>query len=155
MVVDRRAIGRELPPLTMVVDLGRLRFFAKSIGETNPIYVDPAAAQAAGLAGVPVPPTFFFSVGLEAPEPFAFLPEMGVDITTILHGSQSFMYHQMAYAGDELTVHSRIADVFDKRDGQLTFIIQESKVRGQREQLIAELESVIIVQNRLGSAAKS
>jgi hypothetical protein len=41
MSVDQSVIGTEFPPLTMTVDAGRLRFFAKAIGETNPIFTDP------------------------------------------------------------------------------------------------------------------
>ena len=59
-MVDQSAIGREFTPVTAHVEPGRLRFFAKAIGETNPVYRDAEAAAAAGYAALPVPPTYLF-----------------------------------------------------------------------------------------------
>ena len=49
MAVDPAFIGTQLPATTLTVDAGRLRFFAKAIGETNPLYTDVDAAKAARL----------------------------------------------------------------------------------------------------------
>ena len=40
MPLDPTVVGTELPTATMTVDRGRLRFFAKAIGETDPKYTD-------------------------------------------------------------------------------------------------------------------
>ena len=45
---------------------GRLRFFAKAIGETDPVYTDDAAARDAGYPDLPAPPTFLFAAELDA-----------------------------------------------------------------------------------------
>ncbi|MGH9725342.1 MAG: FAS1-like dehydratase domain-containing protein, partial [Candidatus Acidiferrales bacterium] len=37
-MIDRKHIGKTRPPHTVDVEKGRLNFFAKAIGETNPIY---------------------------------------------------------------------------------------------------------------------
>lgn len=98
-MIDRQHIGKIFPPHTVEVEKGRLRFFAKVIGETNPVYVDEAAVQAAGYASLPVPPTFLFSLEMEKPEPFAWFGEIGLNLSRILHGSQSFTYHAAVCAG--------------------------------------------------------
>ena len=87
----------------MTSNAGRLRFFAKAIGETNPVYTDVDAAQAAGHRDLPVPPTFLFGIELDSPDPFGWLSGIGVDLRRVLHGEQSFTYHSPAYAGDVLT----------------------------------------------------
>ena len=92
MPVDQSVVGKELPPLTMTVDAGRLRFFAKAIGETNPVFTDLGAAKAAGHRDLPVPPTFLFGIELESPDPFGWLSCIGVDLRRVLHGEQSFTY---------------------------------------------------------------
>ncbi|HEY9265413.1 MAG TPA: MaoC family dehydratase N-terminal domain-containing protein, partial [Mycobacterium sp.] len=69
MALDPSAIGTQLPAATMTVDRARLRFFAKAIGETDPVYTDVDAARAAGHPDLPVPPTFLFSIELEASDP--------------------------------------------------------------------------------------
>ena len=41
---------------TLIQITCRLKFFAKAIGETNPIYTDEAAALEAGYRALPAPP---------------------------------------------------------------------------------------------------
>ena len=68
-MIDRKFIGYRTEPFTVEVEKGRLRMFAKAIGETDPIYTDEAAAQAAGYRSLPVPPTFLFCLEMEQPDP--------------------------------------------------------------------------------------
>ena len=147
MSVDQSMIGKELPPVTMTVDAGRLRFFAKAIGETNPIFTDLGAAKAAGHRDLPVPPTFLFGIELEAPDPFAWLAGIGVDLRRVLHGEQSFTYLSTAVAGDVLTAAPRIDDVYTKKGGALEFIEKASTVTRENGDVVAELKSVIVVRN--------
>ncbi|WP_131770249.1 MaoC family dehydratase N-terminal domain-containing protein [Candidatus Protofrankia californiensis] len=147
MAVDPSAIGTELAPVELTVDAGRLRFFAKAIGETDPVYSDVDAAKAAGHPELPVPPTFLFGIELEQPDPFAWLADAGVDLRRILHGEQSFTYHAVAHAGDTLIAKPRIADVYSKKRGALEFIVKQTAVSQADGTAVADLASVIIVQN--------
>ncbi|MDT5065467.1 MAG: hypothetical protein QOK02_1622 [Mycobacterium sp.] len=147
MPVDQSVIGKEFPPLTMTVDAGRLRFFAKAIGETNPVFTDLETAKAAGHRDLPVPPTFLFGIELESPDPFAWLSGMGVDLRRVLHGEQSFTYHSPAVAGDVLTVTPRVDNVYSKKGGALDFIEKASTVTRQDGSVVAELTTVIVVRN--------
>ncbi|MBT1098050.1 MaoC family dehydratase N-terminal domain-containing protein [Streptomyces sp. Tu102] len=133
-------------PLTVDVERGRLRFFGKAIGETDPVYLDAAAACAAGHPDIPVPPTFFFSLSLEAPQPFGYLDELGVDLRRVLHGEQSFEYHALAYAGDRLTLQDRIVDVYAKRGGALEFVVKQTEIT-RAGAPVADLRSVLVVRN--------
>jgi hypothetical protein len=144
MAVDRdRALATEFPPLTVDVERGRLRFFAQSIGETDPVYLDVGAARAAGHPDLPVPPTFFFSLSLERPRGLEYLAEAGADLRHILHGEQSFGYYAMAYAGDSLVLHERITDVVAKRGGAMDLITKQTEVyRGS--ELVASCQMVIV-----------
>ena len=73
-MVDASAIGRSLAPTHARVEPGRLRFFLNALGESNPVYRDPAAAKAAGFAATPIPPTYFFCLEMmDADDPFAML----------------------------------------------------------------------------------
>ncbi|RBA31946.1 MaoC family dehydratase [Dietzia maris] len=146
MAIDT-AVGTQLPAVEMTVDAGRLRFFAKAIGEVDPVYSDVAAARAAGHPDLPVPPTFLFSIELEQPDPFAWLTDLGVDLRHILHGEQSFEYHRVAYPGDVLTVRPRIADMYEKKGGALRFIVKEAAVTAADGAVVADLTSVIVVRN--------
>jgi hypothetical protein len=147
VTVDESVIGKDLPPITITVDAGRLRFFAKAIGETNPVFTDLETAKAAGHRDLPVPPTYLFGIELESPDPFAWLAGVGVDLRRVLHGEQSFTYHSTAVAGDVLTATPRIGNVYSKKGGALEFIEKASTVTRENGDLVAELKTVIVVRN--------
>jgi len=143
-MIDKKWLGHELPVSTLALERGRLRAFAKAIGETDPVYVDVEAARAAGHPDLPVPPTFLFAAELDSGAQMAMTREMGVPLGKLLHGEQGFTYHQPAYAGDTVTVRSRVSDIYDKRDGALEFVVTLSEVRNQYDELVAQLRNVFI-----------
>ncbi|MCL2781506.1 MAG: MaoC family dehydratase N-terminal domain-containing protein [Actinomycetia bacterium] len=145
MALDRGLIGREYPGETLLISRSRLRFFAKATGQTDPVYTDLDAAQRAGHRDLPVPPSFFTAIALEHPDPFAWMAELGIDLRTVLHGSQEFTYHRMAYAGDELTSTPTITDIYDKRGGALQFIVRTARFTNQDAELVADAVETIIV----------
>jgi acyl dehydratase len=147
VAVDPGFIGTQLPATTLTVDAGRLRFFAKAIGETNPLYTDVAVAKAAGFVDLPVPPTFLFSIELENPDQFRWVADQGIDPRFVLHGEQSFTYHSIAHAGDMLTATPRIVDVYSKKGGSLEFIVKNTAVTRGDGSAVADLETVIVVRN--------
>lgn len=146
-MLDRTWKGHEFPPFTVTVEAGRLRFFAKAIGETDPVYLDEQAAKAAGYRGLPVPPTFLFSLGHEAPDPFGWFAAVGLDLEKVLHGEQSFTYHQVPVAGDVLTFRARLTDLYDKKNGALEFVVKETRVTDAAGAPVAELVSTIVQRN--------
>ncbi|MDZ4269713.1 MAG: MaoC family dehydratase N-terminal domain-containing protein [Mycobacterium sp.] len=152
MALDPSAIGTQLPAATMTVDRAGLRFFAKAIGEADPVYTDVDAARAAGHPDLPVPPTFLFSIELEAPDPFAYLAALNIDLRYVLHGEQSFIYHAMAYPGDQLVATPRITDVYTKKGGALDFIAKDTAVTRADGTAIADLQSLIVIRNAGGTA---
>jgi len=147
-MIDRRHIGHQLPPFQVEVEKGRLRFFAKATGQTDPVYIDESAARDAGHPGLPVPPTFLFCLEMESPNPAAIRELLGMDYRSLLHGEQGFSYHAMAYAGDTLTFRQHIEDIYDKKNGALEFVVRKTRVSNQRDELVAELRCVTVVRNQ-------
>jgi acyl dehydratase len=146
-MIDRRHIGHTMPPFSVAVEQGRLRFFAKATGQADPVYVDEEAARAAGHPGLPVPPTFLFCLEMESPNPAAIRDMLGLDYKRLLHGEQGFDYHAMAYAGDTLTFSQRIEDIYEKKNGALEFVVRKTRVTNQRNELVAELRCVTVLRN--------
>lgn len=145
-MIDKNFIGKELASFSVTAEAGQLRFFAKAIGETNPIYVNEQAARDAGHPALPLPPTFLFSLEFNIPSN-SWREEMGIVPSRILHGEESFKYHRMAYAGDTLHFSMRIADVYDKKGGALEFVVRETRVTNQRGEHVADLRSVLVQRN--------
>ena len=146
-MLDRSKIGHEFTPFSADVEKGRLKFFAKAIGETNPIYTDETAARDAGYASLPAPPTFAMVLDMEGSENMPVLELLDIDIAKILHGSQEFEYFAPICAGDVITVTSRIADMFDKKGGALEFVVSENTYTNQNGQAVAKAISTLVVRN--------
>ena len=146
-MIDRKFIGLALPEFSARVEAGALRFFAKAIGQIDPIYVDEAAALEAGHPALPLPPTYLLSLQI-LQSSSAWRQQMGIVPQRVLHGEQSFVYHHMAYCGDTLRFLGRIADIYEKKDGALDFVARETQVFNQANVLVAELRSVLVHRNR-------
>ena len=144
-MIDPCPSGKPGRTVTAEIEKGRLRFFAKAIGETDPVYADEAAARAAGHPALPVPPTYLFCAEMtEQREPVAWLADIGVNLLHILHGEQRFDYHAMAYAGDTLTFESRISDIFQRKGGALDFVVKDTRVTNQHGIHVADLRSTVV-----------
>ena len=143
-MIDKKWIGHELAPAILPIDRRRLQFFAKAIGETDPVYSDVTAAQAAGYPDILAPPTFLFAAELDAGVVEQLLADLDIPIAKLLHGEQSFTYHRPVFAGDSVTVQSVISDIYDKKNGALEFVVKTSRATNQQGDLVAELRSVIV-----------
>ena len=146
-MLDRRYIGHRMAPFTVPVEAGRLRFFAKATGQTDPIYFDAAAARDAGHPDLPVPPTFLFCLEMEGPHPAAIRELLGLDYRRLLHGEQRFDYHATAYAGDLLRFEQTLEDIYDKKGGALDFVLRSTRVTQQNGDLVAVLRCVTVQRN--------
>lgn len=147
-MVDQSAVGREFTLVTARVEPGRLRFFLDTLGETNPVYRDETAAQAAGFTAAPVPPTYLFCLEMmDATAPFEFLTALGIDLARVLHGEQRFDYHAPVVVGDVLTFRPRVTDVTDKKGGAMTLIVVETEVTNQAGVHVADLSRTVVVRN--------
>ncbi|MEQ1784484.1 MAG: MaoC family dehydratase N-terminal domain-containing protein, partial [Hyphomonadaceae bacterium] len=128
-----------------------LKFFAKATGETDPIYFDEAAAQAAGHPSLPAPPTWLFSMALSAPAKRGGLFDadngIGVDMSRVLHGEQSFAYHRPIHAGDRLALTTTTKDIYARKGGALEFIVQDTQATNEAGELCVEMRMVTVVRN--------
>jgi acyl dehydratase len=143
-MIDKKWIGHELAPAVLPIDRRRLQFFAKAIGEIDPLYSDVTAAQAAGYPDILAPPTFLFAADLDAGVVDKMLADLNIPIAKLLHGEQSFTYLRPIFAGDSITVHSVISDIYAKKNGALEFVVKQSRATNQQGELVAQLRSVIV-----------
>lgn len=151
-MVDTAHIGYRHPPHSVEVERGKLLFFAKAIGEANPLFVDEAAARAAGLPGLAAPPTYAFSLELDQPKPFAILSALGVRLDRILHGTQRFIYHVPICAGDRITLQSVVEDIYEKKGGAMAFIVMRTTATNQRGEIAVEMTKTVVVRQSRGGS---
>jgi acyl dehydratase len=148
-VIERAIVGHEWPAWDVEIEKGRLRLFAKAIGETRAVHLDEAAAKAAGYRSVVAPPTFAFCLLADSPASSGYLSDIGIPIRDVLHGEQEFTFHQVMCAGDTVRVSRRVADTYEKKGGALEFVVLESEVRfAASAELVASGRQVMIRRNR-------
>lgn len=146
-MIDRKLIGLVSDPVTVQVEAGQLKFFAKAVGETNPVYFDEKAAKAVGHRALPAPLTFGFSLRLARPDPFAYLEDIGIDLGNALHGEQKFEYYAPIYAGDTITLRDEIVDIYDKKGGALEFVTWKTTAANQLGQCVLVMMHCSVVKN--------
>ncbi len=143
-MADKSDIGKTGKPITMHIDYGKIREFAKSIKDPNPIYYDLEYAKKE-VGGVMLPPTFLMT--LAHWDEGEGRPHVKMDLRRVLHGEQEFEYLKPIYAGDVLTAVTRVTDVYEKagsRGGTMTFVIMETEYKNQRGDLVALTRSATI-----------
>ena len=142
--MDRSAIGRQSKPAINEVERGAIRRFAESLGETNPLYFDEAAAKAAGYKGLVAPPTFPTSLraGSDLREGLMVMPG-----ANLLQSEQSFEYARPIVAGDKLTVRSKIADMSQiaTPTGPADMVVIEDEGHDDAGQLVYRSRSLWVV----------
>lgn len=112
MALDQSFIGRSYPSAgTYEVAREKIREFAESIGDENPVYYDPEAARAAGYPDVIAPPTFLTVINLAAINTIVADPELGLDYSRMVHGDQRFLHTRPVHAGDKLRLTTHIDDI--------------------------------------------
>ena len=146
-MIDRKWIGRKSNPSVLPIEQTRVQFFAKAIGETDPIHRDDEAARAAGYRGIVAPPTFIFAAELDSGEAEELLTNLEIPLAKLLHGEQAFTYHQPVCVGDVITVQTTVDDIYDKKGGALEFVARTSRATNQQGELVAEMYSVLVCRN--------
>lgn len=143
-LLDTRFINQPFPPLTVDVEVGQLKFFAKAVGETNPIYFDEDAARQAGHRSILAPPTYAVTLCCAVPDPFARARQLRMDVTKILHTNQRFEYFAPIYARDQITFVATILDFYEKRRGKFLFMVEETVAHNQFGDLTTRFKQTIV-----------
>ncbi|GAB4152903.1 MAG: hypothetical protein Tsb0016_25360 [Sphingomonadales bacterium] len=151
-MIDRCHIGLESEERCIEVERGQLRLFAKAIGETDPIYSDDGAARAAGYSAMVAPVTYAVALATLAPQETGSMEAIGIDRMRALHGEQSFTYHRPICAGDRIRIKSRISDIYQRKGGALDFVVYETTLINQHDELTVSFRMVVVQRNELGAA---
>jgi hypothetical protein len=145
LMLDRSRIGFAFPVGVSRVERGRIKLYAQAIGEADPLYRDVAVAHARGYPDIPIPPGFLYSLDLEREPPIDYLEAVGARMGRLLHGEQTLSFFRDICAGTEICFHTRIADIYAKRNGTLEFFLVHTRVTDSDQVLVAELRSTFIV----------
>jgi len=142
-MIDRSLVGRESEPWAVEVERGTIRRFVEAVGDPNPIYVDDAAAKAAGFAGIVAPPTF--AAALAVNERFRHSLDLGTRL--LLHSEQQLEFQRPLLAGERLTLKSKVADVQERAgaSGPMDVLVLEDEARDLQGNLVFRSRETLVV----------
>ncbi len=146
-------VGRSTGKANITLERGPLARFAEAVTDESPIYQRLDAAQAAGFADIPVPPTYFFSAAghwgaFPEEQPADATPEINPTMEIIgklmakgglvLHGEQEFTYHRPITVGETLRSEGKVVDLYEKPTGDktMTFLVTENEYRDDSGALV-------------------
>ena len=140
-------LGIQMKPYTFEVEKGKVREFAEAIGDDNPIYYDLNNAKREGFDNIPIPLTFLTAVEFWGGEDaLRMLEQYQIDPVRVVHGEQEYEFTGDIYAGDLLTVTSKIIDVVVKQGntGRMDLITTEKRYVNKANELVAISKGVAI-----------
>lgn len=131
-MANKALIGKKFPPVTATIDVDSVTAFARALGETEPLYLDDAAAQASPFGAIVAPPTYPIAFMAQSMAGAASsFDELGLNFMTLVHGEQEFEYARPVKAGETLTLTAEIEDVYEKaaRSGILDILVLGTEAR--------------------------
>jgi acyl dehydratase len=134
MPVNTKAIGKTYEPVFYAVGREKVKEFARAVGETNPLHLDPQAARAAGYADVVAPPMFAVVYSAPSVGPPIFDPEIELNFPLMVHGGQEFEWGPLVVAGDEITTTTTVKDI-SERDGRGYYVFESISTNGHGVQV--------------------
>jgi acyl dehydratase len=145
MPVKTEAVGKQWPAASFEVEAARITQYANAVGEQNPLYHDAEAAKAAGFRDLVAPPMFCVVYSAPALGPAILDPEVGINLPTMVHGGQEFVWGEPVCAGDEITTTATCKEIYEQ-DGRAYYVFEsvstnqagEETVRGTWTDIVRE-----------------
>jgi acyl dehydratase len=147
ITVNKDVKGKEYPPFTVTVERGKIKEFARAIGDLSPFYLDDAVGRASEWGDIVAPPTFPITFRDENADTGVMLRDLGVDISRILHGEQEFEHFKPIRPGETYLCRSRVSDIYEKsgRSGAMAFVVREMTVTDGDNEIVCLVRSITVV----------
>lgn len=142
-VVSPSLVGRVFPARHYLVGREKIREFARAVRSENPLHHDVDAARAAGFADVIAPTTFTSVMQGRAVLQLVEDPEVGIEPSRVVHGSEKIEHRRPIVAGDDLTTTMTVTDVTERAGNAiLTTVFDISDAAGEP---VATITSTLLV----------
>jgi len=131
---DHDIIGVEFEVGQATITREQIARYCSAVGETNPLYLDEAAAQAGPYGTIIAPPSMLSALLME-PRPD---PDVRFGNASYAAGTR-FEYYEPVRAGDTIRVTALVKEVFAKtgRSGTMVFAVYQSRYRNQHDVEVA------------------
>jgi acyl dehydratase len=139
--------GKEYAPYVVHVERGKIKEFARAIGDLSPFYLDDEVGRASPWGDIIAPPTFAITFRDERADTASLLKDLGTDISRILHGEQEFEHLKPIRPGDTLLCRGRISDIYEKsgKSGPMAFVVRETTITDADNEVVARVRGITVV----------
>jgi acyl dehydratase len=146
-VADLSKVGTEYSPIIWEVERGKIREFAKAIGDLDPVYLDREVAVKEGYNDSPAPPTFLTVPMMWCGKMQDFINDLKINFLTVLHGEEEYEYYREIYPGDVITGIPKVTGMQEKisRSGsKMDMITLEVLYTNQKGEKVAKTRSLLV-----------
>ncbi len=142
--IDKSVKSKEFPPFAVTVERGKIKEFARAIGDPSPFYLDDAVGRASEWGDIIAPPTFATTFREDSG---TLLKELGIDISRVLHGEQEFEHFKPIRPGETYLCRSKVVDVYEKtgRSGPMGFVVRETAVTDSDNDVVTLMRHITVV----------
>ena len=142
-----RIAGKEYPPFAVTVERGKIKEFARAIGDLSPFYLDDDVGRASEWGDLIAPPTFAITFRDEDADTGALLRDLGTDVSRLLHGEQEFEIFRQLRPGETYLCRPKIVDQYEKggKTGPMGFVVRETAVTDRDNEIVARMRSITVV----------
>jgi acyl dehydratase len=134
---DASVLGVEVDVGEATVDEAQILAYCRAIGDTNPLYTDPAFAAQGPYGTIVAPPAFVLSL-LHRPG----LDPKVVYGNTTFNAGQHCDFLQPLKAGDSITIKASVKEIYEKtgRTGSMLFVVRRQTYTNQDGALVAVVD---------------
>ena len=142
-----RIVGKEYPPFPVTVERGKIKEFARAIGDLNPFYLDDDVGRASEWGDLIAPPTFAITFRDEQADTGTLLRDLGTDVSRLLHGEQEFEIFRQLRPGETYLCRSKVVEQNEKtgKSGPMGFVVRETTVTDRENEIVAKARGITVV----------
>lgn len=129
-MLDKSFIGKKYPPVKYEVGLEKIREYANSTGDHNPLYLDEDAAAVGPYGSIVAPPLFAVVYCKDLVMTHLFDKELALNLMMLVHGEQEFTFHRPVIAGETVSTSGEIVHIENKEKLDVISLKTESEVNG-------------------------
>ncbi len=146
-MADLSKVGTEYPPIIWEVERGKIKEFAKAIGDPNPVYLDQDAAVGEGYKDIPAPATFLTVPMMWCDKMPAIINDLKINFMMVLHGEEEYEYYHQIYPGDVITGTPKVVKMEEKTSksgAKMDMITMEVLYTNQKGEEVAKVRSLLV-----------
>ncbi|MRR35867.1 MaoC family dehydratase [bacterium] len=152
-MADHAKVGKEFAPIVWEIERGKIREFAKAVGDLNPIYLDRDAAIREGYRDMPVPPTFLTVPMMWSSSMPELINDLKINFAMVLHGEEEYEFYEDIYPGDTITGVPRVTAIKEKTSragGKMDMVTVEILYTNQDGKKVAKARTLMVERKQEG-----